>query len=291
MASRRSIWSGAISFGLVNIPVSLHTATVDSGLDFDWLDQRTMDLVGYKRINKKTGLEVESEDIVKGIAYEKGRYVVITDEEIRQALPKSTQTIEIESFVSAAEIPLAYFERPYYLVPAGTAVRAYTLLREALLSTELVGLSRVVIHTKQHLAAIIPEGPALVLILLRWTHQLRPVSALELPPEGESGLVEREFFIARELVEAMAEPWNPHKFKDSFTDQVMALVDEKVKTGRIETVERPAAEAGAPAAEVIDLTELLRNSLQSKIKARKAKARAKAGKTGKSAGDKAQQSD
>jgi DNA end-binding protein Ku len=250
-----------------------------------------MDLVGYKRINKNTGLEVESEDIVKGIAYEKGRYVVITDEEIRQALPKSTQTIEIESFVSAAEIPLAYFERPYYLVPAGTAVRAYTLLREALLSTDLVGLSRVVIHTKQHLAAIIPEGPALVLILLRWAHQLRPVSALELPPAGESGLVEREFSIARELVEAMAEPWNPHKFKDSFTDQVMALVDEKVKTGRIETVERPEAEAGPPAAEVIDLTELLRNSLQSKIKARKAKARAKAGKTGKSAGDQAQQSD
>jgi DNA end-binding protein Ku len=279
MTSTRSIWSGAISFGLVNIPVSLHSATVDSGLDFDWLDKRTMDLVGYKRINKKTGQEVDSESIVKGIAYEKGRYVVLSDEEIRQALPKSTQTIEIESFVSAAEIPLEYFERPYYLVPAGTAVKAYALLREALSDTKLVGLSRVVIHTKQHLAAIFPEGPALVLILLRWAHQIRPVSNLELPPGGETGLSAREFSIARQLVETMAEPWNPNKFKDSFTDQVMALVDEKVRTGHIETVLPAEVEVGPPTAEIIDLTELLRNSLHSKIAAKKAKAAVRAQKT------------
>ncbi|NMC27600.1 MAG: Ku protein, partial [Syntrophomonadaceae bacterium] len=163
MTTRRAIWTGAISFGLVNIPVSLHTATGETGLDFDWLDKRTMDLVGYKRINKRTGQEIETDNIVKGIAYEKGKYVVISEEEIKQALPRSTQTIEIESFVSASEIPLGYYERPYYLVPAQTAVKAFTLLREALIGTNRVGLSRVVIHSKQHLAAVLPEGPVLVL--------------------------------------------------------------------------------------------------------------------------------
>lgn len=269
MTSRRAIWTGAISFGLVNIPVSLHTATSETGLDFDWLDKRTMDLVGYKRINKRTGQEIENDKIIKGIAYEKGKYVVISEDEIKQALPRSTQTIEIESFVSVSEIPLGYYEKPYYLVPAQTAVKAYTLLREALMGTNRVGLSRVVIHSKQHLAAVLPEGPALVLILLRWAHQLRPTSELELPPAGDAGLDEREFSIARQLVEAMAETWNPEKYKDSFTDQVMALVEEKVKLGRIETVVSPEAETGTAGAEVIDLTELLRRSLQRKLAGRK----------------------
>lgn len=271
MTTRRAIWTGAISFGLVNIPVSLHTATDETGLDFDWLDKRTMDLVGYKRINKRTGQEIENDNIVKGIAYEKGKYVVISEEEIKQALPRSTQTIEIESFVSASEIPLGYYERPYYLVPAQTAVKAFTLLREALIGTNRVGLSRVVIHSKQHLAAVLPEGRALVLILLRWPHQLRPASELELPPEGESGLDDRELSIARQLVEAMAEEWNPDKYKDSFTDKVMAVVQEKVKLGRIETVVSPEIEAGSAGAEVIDLTDLLRRSLQRTISDRQGK--------------------
>lgn len=288
MTSTRAIWNGAISFGLVNIPISLHTATSDTGLDFDWLDKRTMDLVGYKRINKKTGQEIGSENIVKGIAYEKGKYVVIADDEILHALPKSTQTIEIESFVSIEEIPCEYFERPYYMVPAGSAERAYALLRDTLLQTKRVGLARAVIHTKQHLAAVLPEGPALVLILLRWAHQIRSVDDLGLPLAGETGMNERELAIAKQLVEAMAEPWNPDKFHDSFRDQVMALVDEKVKTGRIEIVERPEAEAGPAIAEVIDLTELLRRSLQGKLAGKKTTRRQAAARSkpaGKSAGE------
>jgi len=284
-ASTRAIWSGAISFGLVNIPVALHSATRESGLDFDWLDQRTMDLVGYKRINKKTGEEIGNENIVKGIAYEKGQYVVISDDEIKHALAQSTQIIEIESFVSAAEIPLVYLERPYYLAPVGKADKAYALLRETLLQTKRVGLGRVVIHTKQHLAAILPDGPALVLILLRWAHQIRPASELPLPPVGESGLNDREFSIAKQLVEAMSEPWYPDKFQDSFRDQVMALVEEKVKTGRIETVIQSKVEpAGSPKAEVIDLTELLRRSLHSKISSRNEKTKVRAKKNSKSTG-------
>jgi DNA end-binding protein Ku len=261
----RVIWNGAISFGLVNIPVALHTATNETGLDFDWLDKRTMDLVGYKRINKKTGQEIGNEDIVRGISYEKGRYVVLTDEEIKNALAGSTQVIEIESFANAAEISPIYCERPYYLAPDGKADKAYALLRETLLQTKRAGIARVVIRTKQYLAAIVPAGPALVLILLRWAKQIRPLNELKLPSEGAEGLAERELSMAAQLVDAMTEPWDHDRYQDTFTARVMALVEEKVKTGHIETVIRPeAGPAGAGLAEVVDFTELLRRSLQKK---------------------------
>lgn len=289
-AKPRNIWNGAISFGLVNIPVALQTATHESGLDFDWLDKRTMDPVGYKRINKKTGQEIGNENIVKGIAYDKGHYVVLTDDEIKNALAKSTQTIEIEAFVTAADIPITYFERPYYLAPTGQAGKAYALLRETLLSTNRVGIARVVIHTKQHLAAIMPSGPALVLILLRWADQIRPFDDIELPSVGLEGLTERELSIASQLVEAMTEPWAPDKFQDSFMVKVLALVEEKVHTGHIETVvESEAVPDIASTADVIDFTELLRRSLHGKIADRspKTKTRAKRGSK-KSASDKVQ---
>ena len=261
----RTLWNGAISFGLVNIPVALHSATSETGLDFDWIDKRTMDLVGYKRINKRTGEEIEKENIVKGIAYEKGRYVILTDEEIKYALPKSTQTIEIESFVSVAEIPLVYFDRPYYLAPVGESVKAYALLRDTLLKTQRVGVARVVMHTKQHLAAIVPTESVMVLILLRWADQIHPLSDLVLPPLAIAGITERELSMANQLVQAMSEPWNPEKFQDSFSAKVMALVAEKVKEDHIETVIRSEAEpVDTGLTDVIDFTELLRRSLHQK---------------------------
>lgn len=277
-SNTRIIWDGAISFGLVNIPVALHTATSESGVNFDWLDKRTMDLVGYKRINKKTGQEVGKEDIVKGISYDNGQYVVLGDNEIKNALAKSTQIIEIESFVFAAEIPLIYFKHPYYLAPIGKADKAYALLRETLLKMKRVGIARVVIHTKQHFAAIVPTEAALVLILLRWANQIHPWEEINLPLRGNVGLTEREFAMAEQLVEAMSEPWDPDKYQDSFMAEVMALVEEKVKTGHIETVIRAELEPeNTTMAEVIDFTELLRRSLHNKItnRSEKLKTRAK----------------
>lgn len=280
-ASSRVIWNGAISFGLVNIPVALHTATSDSGLDFDWLDKRTLDPVGYKRINKKTGEEIQSENIVRGLAYEKEHYVVLTDEEIRHALPKSTQTIEIEAFVSAAEIPLVYFERPYYLEPISRADKAYALLRETLLKTQRIGIAKVVIHTKQHLAAVIPAGPALILVLLRWASQIRSASELHLPPVGAeaAGLTERELAMASQLVESMATPWEPEKFTDVFTAEVMTLVEQKVKLGQTASVlHTEVEEPSIPTAEIIDFTDLLRRSLQREKNTDKDKAKVKTAK-------------
>ena len=155
----RVLWKGAISFGLVHIPVALYSATTDHGIDFDWLDKRTMDPVGYKRINKKTGKEIAREQIVKGIEYEDGQYVVLSDAEIAAAYPKTTQTIEIETFVPADSIPFVYLERPYYVAPINRGAKVYALLRETLQRSGRVGVARVVIQTKQHLAVLVPAGP------------------------------------------------------------------------------------------------------------------------------------
>jgi len=262
----RALWKGAISFGLVHIPVSLHPATTSSGIDFDWLDKRTMDPVGYKRINKKTGKEIEKQNIVKGVEYEDGQYVVVTDEEIKAAFPKSTQSIDIEAFVPIGEIPFVYLERPYYLAPIGKGAKVYALLRETLLRSGRAGLARVVISTKQYLAALVATVPALVLNLLRWADEVRTWENLELPPEGlkANGLSEREMKMAKQLVDDMTTSWKPEKFSDSFKDDVMALVEKKVHAGQTEHVVQPDAEEAAPSksAEIIDLAELLKRSLR-----------------------------
>jgi len=171
---------------------------VEGSLNFDWLDKRTMDPVGYRRINKKTGKEIDKENIVKGIEYENGKYVVLSQEEIAAAYPKTTQTIEIETFVSATDIPFTYLERPYYIVPINKGGKVYALLREALLNTRRIGVARVVIQTKQHLAALVPSGPALVLNLLRWADEIRSPENLSFPSEGtgEAGITEKELKMA-----------------------------------------------------------------------------------------------
>ena len=261
----RALWKGAISFGLVHIPVALHSATRDSGIDFDWLDKRSMDPVGYKRVNKKSGKEVDKADIVKGIETDGGQYVVLTDEEIKAAYPRATQTIEIEAFVPLQQLPFVYLDRPYYLSPVGKGDKVYALLRETLVATGRVGIARVVIQTKQHLAALIPAGPALVLDLLRWGDSIRSFDELNLPKAGTQGvgLKQRELEMARQLVDEMTADWDPDRFHDNFTEEVMKLVERKIEAGETQTVTQPAAEerAGAPS-NIVDLTELLQRSLR-----------------------------
>jgi DNA end-binding protein Ku len=270
----RVLWKGAISFGLVHIPVALYSATTDHSIDFDWLDKRTMDPVGYKRVNKKTGKEIAREQIVKGIAYEDGQYVVLTDAEIAAAYPRTTQTVEIETFVPADSIPFVYLERPYYVAPINRGAKVYALLRETLQRTGRVGVARVVIQTKQHLAVLVPSGPGLVLNLLRWGADIRPWKDLPLPAEGAkaAGLSERELKMAGELVEDMSSDWDPDEFKDSFKDEIMRLVDQKVAAGDTESVTQPepSEEGGSSGgAKIIDLTELLQRSLRKGGKAAK----------------------
>lgn len=279
----RALWKGAISFGLVHIPVSLHPATSESGIDFDWLDKRSMDPVGYKRINKRTGREIDRANIVRGVAHGDGTYVVLSDKEIAEAYPRSTQMIEIESFVPAADIPLLYYDRPYYLAPTGKGQKVYALLREVLKRSGQAGIARVVIQTKQHLAALLPVGPVLVLELLRWSPDIRDHEALPLPKENPkaAGLGANELRMAEELVSSMSGAFKPSDYTDRFKEQVLALVARKAKAGKTHAVVEPQEDAPAAGADIIDLTELLQRSLRGDGKSAATKARPKATKASK----------
>ena len=262
----RSIWKGAISFGLVHVPVALYPASEESEVDFDWLDKRSLDPVGYKRINKRTGKEVDKDNIVKGVKQDNGEYVVLSEDEVKAAYPKTTQTIEIEAFVPAHEIPFVYLERPYYLEPVGRADKVYALLREAMASSSLIGIARLVMHTKEHLAAVLPAGPALMLGTLRWANEIRSASELKLPPQGKAAakLKDAELKMAAQLIKQMSTSFDPRKFEDKFSHAIRSLVARKVKAGEAKSVE-PLEELPAEGdSNVIELTELLRNSLSKK---------------------------
>lgn len=258
----RAIWKGAISFGLVHIPVALQSAVSSQGIDFDWLDERTMDPVGYKRINKVTGKEVASEHIVKGIQYEKGSYVILTEEEIRTAHPTSTQTVNIFSFVDREEIPLVNIETPYYLAPDRRGEKVYALLRETLRDTNKVALANIILHTREHLAALMPIESALVLVLLRWPNEVRSLASMELDKTATNEkFTKAEKDMAKRLVSDMAGHWQPDEYRDNFHDKIMALVDKKARNNEIENVEAVEGGEERKSADIIDLTELLRRSL------------------------------
>ncbi|WP_217474003.1 Ku protein [Stutzerimonas stutzeri] len=261
----RTIWKGAVSFGLVHIPVALVPATTRQGIDFDWLDKRSMDRVGYKRINKTTGEDIDSENIVKGVEYEKGNYVVISDDEIKAAHPKATQTVDIVAFVDAKDISFLYIDTPYYLTPDRRGEKVYALLRETLIETGKVGIANVVLRNKQHLAVVMPLGKALVMNTLRWADEVRGVEYLEMKDEALSAdLNPRELDMAKRLVEDMSEEWNPAQYKDTFQDKIMDLVETKAREGKIEAVGGPEEAVDRRSADVIDLTELLKRSLAGK---------------------------
>ena len=259
-----AIWKGAISFGLVHVPVALYPATQEEGIDFDWLDKRSMDPVGYQRINKRTGKVIERENVVKGIKQDDGDYVVLSDEQVKAAYPKTTQTIEIESFVKAGEIEFTFLERPYFLEPIGKGEKVYALLRESMLDAGVIGIARVVMHTKEHLAALIPSGAALMLNTIRWASEIRSAKELNLPNEGKAAanLKPAELKMAAQLIKDMTGTWKPEDYSDNFSAAIHTLVNQKLKAGDVEKV-TPLEEAPADdeASNVIDLTQLLARSL------------------------------
>jgi len=274
----RALWKGAITFGLVNIPVELYPAEDRKSFQFSMLDKRDLSPVGYKRFSKATGKEVEWQNIVKGYEYEKDQYVVLSDEDFKRANVKATQTIDIRAFVGNDEIAPEYFETPYYLAPDKRGQKVYALLRETLKSTHRVAVAQVVIRTTQHLAAVIPTGRALMLMTLRYQDELRPMKDLDLPPETlkAAGVSPKEIDLAKRLVGDMAEHWNPSEFKDTYHEDLMARIHEKIKLGQTKEITKPeAAEKGAPrSAEVIDLAALLKQSLGKGVAERKPPARA-----------------
>ncbi|MGF6479317.1 Ku protein [Paraburkholderia sp. JPY419] len=258
------IWKGAISFGLVHVPVQLYPATQSEKVGFNLLDKRTIDPIGYKQINKRTGKDVTRENIVRGFEYEKDHYVVLSDDEIRSANPESTQTVDILAFVDAADISFLYLDTPYYLTPDRKGEKVYALLREAMTASGKIGVASVVLHNKQHLAALIPLGPMLALNTLRWADEVRGLDEFKVPPEGmkAAGVSAKELDMAKKLIDDMSETWDPMQYHDTFRDDIMALVERKIQAGKTEEVtEVETPHEPRKSADILDLSDLLKRSL------------------------------
>ena len=257
----RAIWTGAISFGLVYIPVQLHSASHTSSLDLDFLDRRDFSPVGYQRVNKRTGKVVEWADIVKGYQYQKGEYVALSDEDFRQANVKATQTIDIQQFTQTASIPPEYFETPYFLSPGKGGAKVYALLREALKKSKKAAVATLVMRGRQHLAMLHPNGKALMLNTLRFTEEIREADDLDLP-EKTAGVTPKELAMAERLIDEMTGEWDPSQFKDTYSKDLLARIKEKIKSKETHTL-TAATKTREPrqSAQVIDLMEVLKKSL------------------------------
>ncbi|HNV26580.1 MAG TPA: Ku protein [Nitrospira sp.] len=263
----RSLWKGSISFGLVNIPVVLYSAENRNSFDLTLLDRRDMKPVGFKRYNKDNGKDVTWDQIVKGYEYDKNRYVVLTDEDFKRANVEATQTIDIVNFVQAEDIAPTFFETPYYLAPDKRGEKGYALLRETLKKTGKAAIATVVIRTRQYIAALIPWSEMIVLNTLRYANELRSSKELDLPAKHQKSahVTPREVDMAMKLVEEMSEPWKPERYKDTYHEDLMRLIEKRIKAGKTEAVTTPEKDDGGEKpgrAKVVDLMALLKRSVQ-----------------------------
>jgi len=273
----RGLWKGAISFGLVNVPVELFSAEKRSTeLDLTMLDKRDLAPVGYKRYNKASGEDVPWSEIVKGYEYEDGKYVVLSEEDFRRANVEASKTVDIQAFVDAGEVPPLYFETPYYLAPGKRGEKAYALLREALKKAGKIGIATVVIRTRQYLAALIPYGDVLLMNTIRYANEVRPVEELGIPEASLRGakVTAKEIDLALRLIDDMADHWQPEQYKDTYREDLLKRIEEKVKAGQTKEITAPEKEGAEEkgGAEVIDLMALLRKSVEGKAKAAPARA-------------------
>jgi DNA end-binding protein Ku len=223
----RAIWSGAISFGLINIPVKLFSATRENELSFNQLRKSDMSRIKYQRVAAADGQEVPYDQIVKGYEVEDGMYVVIEDEDLKKASPKKTQSVEILSFANEDEIDSVYFDKPYYLGPEKNAARAYALLRAALESSKKVAVAKFILRTKENLAIIKPEGDALILNQIRYQSEIREADGLNLP--GKDQVQDKELELALSLVNQLTEPFKPDQYQDTFTAEIKHIIEQKAQ--------------------------------------------------------------
>jgi DNA end-binding protein Ku len=259
-----TIWTGSISFGLVNVPVSLVTAEQRDDLDFTLLDKRDSSPIGYQKISKRTGRPVPGDRIVRGVEQANGRYVVVSDADLRRASPERTQRIDILAFVDGTAIAPVYFDRPYYLEPARGGERGYALFREALRRSGKVAVASVVVKTRQHLAAVVVQDRVLVLDVVRYASELRDPSKLRVPGTNLKSLriSDRELKMAERLVAEMTEDWDPEQYHDEYRDELLAFIRKRSRAGQLtsapEIEEKPATRKRA---DIIDIAELLKQSL------------------------------
>jgi DNA end-binding protein Ku len=277
-APGRGIWSGSISFGLLQIPVALYPAEQRAEeIHFRLLDKHDLSPIRYERVSSSTGKPVEWKDIVKGYELEPETFVVLDKEDLDKANVKKTQTIDIQDFVPADEIDPAFFDTPYFVVPQKRATKAYVLLREALRKMNAVAIATFVLRTREHLVALMPVGDAIMLEILRFGHELRHAEDMPLPSRAEQAIGKRELDMAEQLIKGMMTAWDPSKYRDRYYADVMKMIEEKAKTGTT----RPHHEAvrGTVANDVVDLLALLKKSVEGKGGPKKARKRPSKRKT------------
>src|SRR5262245_30631940 len=262
----RAIWKGNISFALVSIPISLFSATRRNELSFHYLHKKDMSTVSYKRYCDTEGVEVPWEDLTRGYEYEKDQYVEITDEDLDKADVELTKTIQIEEFVHGDEIDPVYFDKPYYLEPQKGGERAYALMRDALAQSKKVGIAKVVLKSREHLAAVKAVGNMMTLQTMRFAHEIVDSSSLNLPQKAE--VSKKELDLANTLIDSMSDKFDPDKYKDDYYDKVLGIIQMKIAGV---TPQAPPTKGPAPT-KVVDLMEIHKQSLTETKKAKSTKA-------------------
>ena len=252
----RAIWKGAISFGLVNIPIALYSATRSEEVRFRLLRADDLSPVNYKRVAEADGKEVPWDKIVKGYEYEKGRFVVLKDEDFRRVDIEATQTVDIASFVKLDEVNPIFFHKPYYMEPQKGGDKAYVLLRDALRASGKIAIAKVVIKTRQHLAAVKPQGKGLMLELMHFASELIDIDEFKLPESKETG--KKELQMAQALIDSMSDEWKPEEYVDEYRAAIEKVIEEKLEHGD-ESAPKPARKQKAT--NVIDLVSVLQKSL------------------------------
>lgn len=263
----RPIWTGTLSFGLLNVPVSLMSGERNVDLHFRMLDSRDRKPIRFERVNADTGEEVPWKDIVKAYEYDKGSYVVLEEDDIRSAAPESHEAVEVETFVDAGTIDPRYYQKPYLLVPAKKAEKGYVLLRETLRSTGKVGIARVVVRTREYLCAVMPHGDALVLMILRYPQELVDPEDYKLPSGSlaEYRINSKETAMAEQLIESMSGEWKPDEYHDEFRERLHTLLKKRIKAkGGTTKVEEEPVPREDDATNVVDFMSLLQKSLDAK---------------------------
>jgi DNA end-binding protein Ku len=263
-AMARPVWTGTLSFGLLNIPVSLMAGERRTDISFRMLDARNNAPVRYERVNAETGDEVPWKDIVKAFEYDKGSYVVLEPEDIKSAAPESHDAIEVEGFVDANAVGPQYFEKPYVLVPAKKAEKGFVLLREALQGTGKIGIARVVIRTREHLCAVMPQGHALVLLMMRYPQELVDVDEYNIPEgaRGDYRITAKEQEFSEQLIRTMSDEWKPEQYQDEFRERLHKVIQQRMKAHGVVKREEEEPEVGEGAAtNVVDFMSLLQQSI------------------------------
>ena len=277
----RPIWNGTLSFGLLNVPVSVMPAERRVDLHFRMLDSRSNTPIRYERVNADTGEEVPWKDIVKAYEYKKGSYVVLRPEDLKSASPEGREAVEVEAFVDAASIGPEYYEKPYVLVPGKKAEKGYVLLRETLRRTGKIGIARVVIRTREYLSAVIPKEDSLLLVLLRYPQELVDVEDYALPTGKTASyrITAKEMQMAEQLVDSMSDQWKPGDYRDEFRNRLHKVIEKRMKSKGVVTplVDDDSETVENASTNVVDFMSLLQKSLASKKRtpAKKAAPRAK----------------